>query len=192
MDEEIEFEKDWLSVEKLEFKMLTLITVLADNHLAYRGTLTNMCEFFGIQTRDSRSNAKIRAAIKNLEEKGLIKTLLDGRTWTLTLSRSAERKSKVIRIKRDWVNAVRSCKGKSVDWSAILKVWLYLIDNKADIIKSSEIAEVLGISKSVVSRARGILIELNAIKVDKINQKAPNGKIYCLGSRVEVNAWIDD
>lgn len=28
MDEELEFEKDWLSVEKMEFKILTLITVL--------------------------------------------------------------------------------------------------------------------------------------------------------------------
>ena len=45
MDEELEFEKDWLSVEKLEFKQLTLITVLADNHLAYRGTLSDMCSF---------------------------------------------------------------------------------------------------------------------------------------------------
>ena len=34
MDEELEFEKEWLSVEKLEFKLLTLITVLADNSLA--------------------------------------------------------------------------------------------------------------------------------------------------------------
>ena len=48
MDEELEFEKDWLSVEKLEFKLLTLITVLADNHLAYRGTLSDMCSFLGL------------------------------------------------------------------------------------------------------------------------------------------------
>ena len=192
MDEEIEFEKDWLSVEKLEFKMLTLITVLADNHLAYRGTLTNMCEFFGIQSRDSRNNAKIRTAIKNLEEKGLIKTLLDGRTWTLTLSRSAERKSKVIKIKRDWVNAVRSCKAQGVAWSSVLKVWLFLIDNREDIIKSKDIGNALGISESSVLRAREVLIGINAIRVNKINIKTSRGGICCLGSRVDVNAWIDD
>lgn len=191
MDEEIEFEKDWLSIEKLEFKMLTLITVLADNHLAYRGTLTDMCEFFGIQSRDSRTNGKIRIAIRNLEDKGWIKTLLDGRTWTLTLSRSAEHKSKVIKIKRDWVNAVRSYKGESVDWSAVLKVWLFLIDNREDIVKSSEIGKALGISESAVSRARRVLIDINAIKVDKVCKKAPSGQILCLGSTVSVNAWID-
>lgn len=68
MDEELEFEKDWLSVEKLEFKMLTLITVLADNHLAYRGTLSDMCSFLGLATQNYRTNQKIKAAIQNLAD----------------------------------------------------------------------------------------------------------------------------
>ena len=68
MDEELEFEKDWLSVEKFEFKLLTLITVLADNHLAYRGTLSDMCSFLGLATRNSRTNQAIKAAILNLAD----------------------------------------------------------------------------------------------------------------------------
>lgn len=68
MDEELEFEKEWLSVEKLEFKLLTLITVLADNHLAYRGTLSDMCSFLGLATRNSRTNQAIKAAIQNLAD----------------------------------------------------------------------------------------------------------------------------
>ena len=68
MDEELEFEKDWLSVEKLEFKLLTLITVLADNHLAYRGTLSDMCSFLGLATRNSRTNQNIKTAIQNLAD----------------------------------------------------------------------------------------------------------------------------
>ena len=66
MDEELEFEKDWLSVEKLEFKLLTLITVLADNHLAYRGTLSDMCSFLGLAKQNYRTNQKFKAAIQNL------------------------------------------------------------------------------------------------------------------------------
>ena len=68
MDEELEFEKDWLNVEKLEFKLLTLITVLADNHLAYRGTLSDMCSFLGLATQNYRTNQKIKAAIQNLAD----------------------------------------------------------------------------------------------------------------------------
>lgn len=191
MDEELEFEKDWLSVEKMEFKILTLITVLADNHLAYRGTLADMCAFFGVGARDSRNNARIRTAIENLKNKGLIKTIQDGRTWTLTLSRDAERRSKVIRIKRDWVNALHASKGKAVDWAVVLKVWLYLIDNHQEVLKSSEIADCLGVSISTVSRARQVLIDMNAIKADKVNLKDALGQIRCLGMTIVVNAWID-
>ena len=191
MDEELEFEKNWLSVEKMEFKILTLITVLADNHLAYRGTLADMCAFFGVGARDSRNNARIRTAIENLKNKGLIKTIQDGRTWTLTLSRNAERRSKVIRIKRDWVNALHASKGKAVDWAVVLKVWLYLIDNHQEVLKSSEIADCLGVSISTVSRARQVLIDMNAIKADKVNLKDALGQIRCLGMTIVVNAWID-
>ena len=191
MDEELEFEKDWLSVEKMEFKILTLITVLADNHLAYRGTLADMCAFCGVGARDSRNNARIRTAIENLKNKGLIKTIQDGRTWTLTLSRDAERRSKVIRIKRDWVSALHASKGRAVDWAVVLKVWLYLIDNHQEVLKSSEIAQCLGVSISTVSRARQVLIDMNAITADKVNLKDALGQIRCLGMTIVVNAWID-
>ena len=191
MEEELEFEKDWLSVEKMEFKILTLITVLADKHLAYRGTLADMCAFFGVGVRDSRNNARIKAAIENLRIKGLIKTIQDGRTWTLTLSRDAERKSKVIRIKKDWVSALHASKGRDVDWAVVLKVWLYLIDNHREVLKSSEIAQCLGVSVSTVSRARQVLIDMNAIKADKVNLKDALGQIRCLGMTIVVNAWID-
>ena len=40
---EAEFEFEWLLRQKYEFKILTLIAVLADNNLAYRGTLNDMC-----------------------------------------------------------------------------------------------------------------------------------------------------
>ena len=84
-----------------------MIVLLADNHLAYRGTLTDMCEFLGVASRDSRTNAKIKTAIENLEKRGKIKTIKDGNTWTLTLARKAERDKQIIRIKQDWITALR-------------------------------------------------------------------------------------
>ena len=71
--EEAEFEFEWLQRQKYEFKILTLIAVLADNNLAYRGTLKDMCEFFGVKSGDSRNNANIKAAIQKLEADGLLK-----------------------------------------------------------------------------------------------------------------------
>lgn len=100
---EAEFELEWLLRQKNEFKILTLIAVLADNNLAYRGTLKDMCEFFGVKPGDSRTNNQIKAAITELEADGLLKQIVDGRTFTLTLSKKGEQRKRVIRIQKEWV-----------------------------------------------------------------------------------------
>lgn len=89
------------------------------------------------------------------------------------------------------MSALHASKGKAVDWAVVLKVWLYLIDNHQEVLKSSEIAQCLGVSISTVSRARQVLIDMNAIKADKVNLKDALGQIRCLGMTIVVNAWID-
>ena len=60
-NEEAEFEYEWLTRQDYEFKLLALLAVLADSHLAYRGTLADMCEFLGVASRNSRTNQKPKA-----------------------------------------------------------------------------------------------------------------------------------
>ena len=123
----------------------------------------------------------------------MIKTIKDGNTWTLTLSKSAERKSQIIRIKKEWVLAAKGCVGAGVDWTVVLKVWLYLIDNRQEIITSSQIAEALAVSASTVSKAKTVLTrDLEAIKSQRINKHTSDGGFYCLGSSIDVKAWIDE
>ena len=49
MEEELEFFEEWLSLEKYHFKILTMITVLADNKRAFRGKLSDLCQNLSIQ-----------------------------------------------------------------------------------------------------------------------------------------------
>lgn len=166
--------------------------MLADSHLAYRGTLSDMCQFFGVATRNSRTNMKIKDAINALEENGLIKTIRDGNTWTLTLAKKAERNRSVIRIRRDWVIAVKTCKGNGLDWSAALKVWLFVLGNTQELITSSQIAEALHLSKSTVSKARQYLFyDLNAIDSTTVTVVDASGRYRCLGSHITGTVWID-
>ncbi len=171
--------------------------MLADNHLAYRGTLSDVCAFLGLVSREKRTYDKIREAIDGLVADGFIHALKDGNTWTLTLTKSAERRSKVIRIKKDWYEVARNYKNSknSVDWSVVLKVWLYLIDNRKEIITSQEIADTLGVSVSSVNRAKSALMhDIKAITSKKVNVCKENSEgnitFRCLGSDVTVTAWI--
>ena len=193
--EEAEFEFEWLQRQKYEFKILTLIAVLADNNLAYRGTLKDMCEFFGVKSGDSRNNANIKAAIYKLEADGLLKQILDGRTYTLTLSKRGEQRKGVIKIQKEWVEIARNYKSKdnSVSWINLLKVWLYLIDNTCEVITSSEIAAALDISPSSVKRAKKALVnDIGAIHSKPEIKKTKSGSYICLGSTISVFAWLDD
>lgn len=148
-------DKDWLTVQNYQFKILVMIAVLAENHLAYRGKLKDMCEFLGVQAVTTNRN-KIKDAIQKLKDKGDILVLQEGQTWTLTLSVKAERKQKVIRIRNAWVNLIKQYqapKDASVSWENILKVLVYLIADKKEVKTYKEIAAELGVDEKTVERA---------------------------------------
>ena len=175
----------------MQFKILTMIVLLADNHLAYRGTLTDMCKFLDVASRDSRTNAKIKTAIENLEKSGKIKTIKDGNTWTLTLAKKAERDKQIIRIRKDWITALRECDKCGVDWSASLKVWLYFIEHGNEITTNEKMREELALSESTIVKAKKVLSgELWAIMTDKIVEKQGDGQYKCMGTWISTTAWI--
>ena len=168
--------------------------MLADSHLAYRGTLADMCDFLGVASGNSRTNKKIQDAIAALEKDGLLKKIVDGRTFTLTLSKKAEKQRRVIRIQKEWVMVVKdyskmSNKSESVSWMVLLKVWLFLIDRSptSKTITNQQIADALNLKKGTVDNARGALTkDIEAI----ISQKKYKGYNHCIGSEIIPTAWI--
>lgn len=173
LEKEAEIDTDWLTVENYQFKILVMIACLAENHLAYRGKLKDMCDFLGVSNQP-KNTAKIKEAIEALEASGDIKTIREGYTWTLTLSVKAERKSKIKKIKNAWIKAIQNYSPKdkdndSVSWENILKVLVYLCADKREVIRYDEIGKALNISKSQVQRAvRALLaIDFNDISVKR-------------------------
>ncbi len=168
--------------------------MLADNHLAYRGTLADMCIFFGVAADNRRVKASIKDAIAALETNGFIKSLQDGAVWTLTLTRRAERKNSIIKIKREWYEVARAYHNpnNSLDWINLLKVWLYLIDLPLEcLITSKQIADALDVSESVVKRVKSALCkDIGIIFSKSIHEKNLNGEYRCLGSQITMAAWI--
>jgi hypothetical protein len=49
LEHEAEIDTEWLTVKNYEFKILVMIACLAENHLAFRGKLKDMCEFLGVK-----------------------------------------------------------------------------------------------------------------------------------------------
>lgn len=162
--------------------------MLADSKLAYRGTLADMCHFLGIAAGNSRTNTKIKDAIDVLEKDGLLKKIVDGRTFTLTLSKKAEKQRRVIRIQKEWVMVAKNYsklpnKSESVSWMALLKVWLFLLDrgNTQKTITNKQIADALAMTEGTVKNARAALTkDIEAI----ISKKKYDSPKHCIGSEI--------
>lgn len=171
LDKEAEINKDWLTVQNYQFKILVMIAVLAENKLAFRGKLKDMCDFLGVSNQAANTK-KIKDAIAALEKKGDILVVQQGHTWTLTLSVAAERKQKVIKIKNAWIKAIQQYQapeGDEVAWENILKVFVFLCADKSDIKTYEEIAASLNLKYKTVQRAVWALdeIDLNDITLKR-------------------------
>lgn len=156
MDEkEVFIDKDWLTTQNYQFKILVMIAVLAENHLAFRGKLKDMCDFLGVSNQTANTN-KIKGAIEALEKSGDILVIREGHTWTLTLSVKAERKPKIIKIKNAWIKLIQQYQapeGKEVAWESVLKVFVYLCADKKEVKDYKTIADELNLKYDSVKRS---------------------------------------
>lgn len=193
LEHEAEIDTDWLTVKNYEFKILVMIACLAENHLAFRGKLKDMCEFLAVSNQ-ANNTKKIQEAISALESKGDIIILKEGYTWTLTLSNKANRKDKVKRIKNAYISAIKAYKAAdnedSVDWENILKVLVYLCADKREVKRYDEIAKALGLTEKTTKRAVKALvnIEFNDLSVKKKLAwfKNNDGDFKVIGNKYEV------
>ena len=173
LEREAEIDTDWLTVKNYEFKILVMIACLAENHLAFRGKLKDMCEFLGVSNQ-ANNTKKIQEAISALEEKKDIIVLREGHTWTLTLTNKCFSKERTKKIRNAYVKAIQNYKpvdknNDSVSWENILKVLVYLCADKREVKRYDEIGNALGIGKDTVRNAVLALdnIEFNDMSVKR-------------------------
>lgn len=171
MDNEAWFDKDWLTVQNYQFKILTMVAVLAENHFAYRGKLKDMCEFLGVAYH-SKNNAKIKDAITALELSGDIKVIKDGTTYTLSLSAKAEKKQRIIKLRKNWVKLIQGYqsleKNRAVAWENILKILIYLIADNSEVKTYKSIAKELSLTEDVVKNS---IYALDVLEFDDMEVK---------------------
>lgn len=154
MEEEIEFLEEWLTLEKYNFKIITMITVLADNQRAFRGKLSDFCQSLSIQT-SSPNIKKIKATLAALEKNSYINIMIDKDIYTISLAKAAEKSKNIIKIKKAWYKLIRETKSAAA-WESVLKVFLVLLEQpqgKNKTITYEQIGSLVKCSKATVDRA---------------------------------------
>lgn len=199
LEHEAEIDTTWLTVKNYEFKILVMIACLAENHLAFRGKLKDMCEFLGVGSTTSNRN-KIKEAIAELETKKDIIVVREGQTWTLTLTNKCFSKDRTKKIRNTYIKAIQNYNpvdknNDSVSWENILKVLVYLCADKREVKRYDEIAKALGIGKDTVRNAVLALDKIDFCDIS-INRKlawfkSQEGEFKINGQKIEVGYKFD-
>ena len=187
----ISFASEWLELptkKDWQLKILVLTSVLAENNLAYRGTLANMREWLGIK-QSTTANKGIQEAIQKLEEKGYIFVKQEGRTYHISITNKGLRNKEIVKIRKQWVTTFKNYKENitdiSIDWLQLLRVFVYLYNRKYNnVLTTREIAESLDISIETARKAIKVIEQCNLngiiFKKQTIKQEVRNeqGEIF--------------
>ena len=148
--ESITFFREWLKLQKSEFRILTM---LADRG-EFKGTLSDICRYLSITTQTSNTN-KLKLSIQLLQEQGYIECETSGRTYTLRLVP----KEKKIDIPRRWADPIihHEYSSESVAWEQVLKVFIWIYDNRLICVQDAIIAKDLNVSVDVITSAKNVL-----------------------------------
>ena len=194
---EVEFCEEWLSLQKSQFKIIAVVTVLSDNKRAFRGNLNDLLAEIGIKF-STVNRRNIKNALDILQESGYIKMIIDGNTYTVSLAESVENSKNVKKIKKAWYDLIKSNKSpEGCGWDSMLKVFVLLCDCREEIITNSMIAERLGntISASTVGKCIRTLLNMDfddfRFRNKPINKVSAEGRYYCLGREISRGMYFD-
>jgi len=164
--EKVAFFREWLPLPKAEFNVLTMI---AEQGGTFIGNYTEMCRYLGVTPQD-RNRKVLQAAIESLDSKGFITWDSRGRTQMLKVIPKAT----VIELPRQWVQSVinHDYSSESVAFAQVLKVFMWIVQNKEPVVTNKQIANRLNISESTVCSAKNVLqYEYENITKRKVSEK---------------------
>ena len=186
MIESVVFYDEWLPLPKAEFNVLAMV---AEQGGAYTGNYSDMCRYLSV-TPQSRNREPLRSAIESLTSKGFLSCDTRGRTHHLKVIP----KGKEVILPRLWVQSVihHDYTSERVAFAQVLKVFLWIMQNRMDIVTNAQIAEELGISESTVVSAKKVLYtEYENIYKKKVSQKYGDG-FRSLGQELAASAFWKD
>ena len=143
MDERIVFYREWLSLDKKEFRILAMLADQGEFH----GNLSDLCDYFSLSLQQRNRNA-LRASIEQLAASGFITYETEGRSYHIkVLPKETE-----ICICRGWLRRLIShdYTSENVAWEQVVKVLLWVTDNKVVPIQNRMIADDLNISVATI------------------------------------------
>ena len=171
----INVSKQWLDdLVDYQIKILLLTSVLADNNLAFRGTLKTMCEWLGIKS-NTNNNKRIKQCLQNLSNNGYIFYKVEGRTHHVSISNKGLKNKQIYKVRKKWIEVFKKyCKENkdkdfSIDWIKVLRVFIYIYYSKDEIVTVQKIAQITNTSDQTVNNSLKAILACNlkGLRIEK-------------------------
>ena len=171
----INISRQWLDeLKDYQIKILLLTSILADNNLAFRGTLKTMCEWLGIKSC-TNNNKKIKQCLQNLSNNGYIFYKVEGRTHHVSISNKGLKNKQIYKVRKKWIEVFKKyCKEDkdkdfSIDWIKVLRVFIYIYYSKDEIVTAQKIAQITNTSDQTVNTALKAILACNlkGLRIEK-------------------------
>ena len=175
---------EWLPLPKAEFNILAM---LAEQGGSFSGNYSDICRYLGVDPQHRNRNA-LRSAIESLSSNGFITQTTKGRTQILTVIPKATE----IKLPRRWVQSViqHDYTSESVAFAQVLKVFAWIVWNKAAVVTNDLIAMDLNVSASTVVSAKNVLKrEYENVRQRNVSEKLGDNFFRNMGQELEANAW---
>ena len=187
MDEHSIFYLEWLPLPKAEFNILAM---LAEQGGSFSGNYSDICRYLGVTPQD-HTRRPIRAAVEKLVAHGWINRTSNGRTQHLSIIPKATE----IALPRHWVQSVirHDYSSESVAFAVVLKVFIWIVHNKLDVVTNNMIAQSLCVSVSTVVSGKNVLLkEYENITKQPVSEKLGDDFFRTIGQRLAAGAWWKD
>lgn len=171
----INISKQWIDdLKDYQIKVLLLTSVLADNNLAFRGTLKTMCEWLGIDSC-TNNNKRIKQSLQNLSNNGYIFYKVEGRTHHVSISNKGLKNKQIYKVRKKWIEVFKKyCKEDkdkdfSIDWIKVLRVFIYIYYSHDEIVTVQKIAQITNTSDQTVTNALKAILACNlkGVRIEK-------------------------
>ena len=171
----INISRQWLDeLKDYQIKILLLTSILADNNLAFRGTLKTMCEWLGIESC-SNNNKRIKQSLQNLSNNGYIFYKVEGRTHHVSISNKGLKNKQIYKVRKKWIEVFKKyCKEDkdkdfSIDWIKVLRVFIYIYYSHDEIVTVQKIAQITNTSDQTVNKALKAILACNlkGLRIEK-------------------------
>lgn len=183
---EITCYREWLKLDKKAFRILFMLADVGEFH----GTLSDMCRYFNISAQTS-NRKQLQCSIEQLATQGYIECTISGRTYTLRVIPKEHKISVPLR----WAAPIKRHEytEESVAWEKVIKVYLWIINNRTRVVTNAQIAKDLHISEDTVIAAKNLLVrKFGAVVQEIVRETLPDGEVRNSGQILNAAAaWSE-